>query len=377
MRTSSTVSVLHAAAPVVLRRKGVVVTITCNPAALLKGFCFISTLEQGNSVGVGGVLHVRLPWHREPVRSSGLARAVSALSEGDGPDARGDETARGVAILESHQVETAELGALAKLPPFRPVAISLLKLFDRDDVKNDEIARLVESDPTLTSELLAVVNSPMFGFRTTIASPAHAISLLGMERTKSLVFSLAMRSMLQGGPRGPVVRRFWLHSIAAATVAQQIVRFFPVDPHVAHVGALLHDLGRLGLLAAHPAEYEALALTAYESKDQIVAAEQAAFGMTHCQAGALLAKAWSLPEPLPQIVAHHLDAESDSEAVSLVHLCCRLADDLLFQAILRHDIYKPEDTIVECAPVDIQQQLIRSLEGVNKSVIDAIEALDL
>ena len=229
------------------------------------------------------------------------------MTEGDGPDARGQETARGTAILENLHVETAELGALAKLPPFRPVAISLMKLFDRDDVRTDEIAHLVESDPTLTSELLAVVNSPLFAFRNPVTSASHAISLLGVESTRSLATTLAMRSMAQGAPRTPVVRRFWVHSMATATVAQQFARHFPVDPHVVHVGALLHDLGRLGLLAAHPTDYSALALTAYDTTADILAAERSKFGMTHCQAGALLAKAWRLPLPLQQMMRHHHD----------------------------------------------------------------------
>ena len=60
-------------------------------------------------------------------------------------------------------METVELGPLAKLPPFAPVVISLLRLFDRDDVNIESVASLVESDPAIASELLGVANSPLFG----------------------------------------------------------------------------------------------------------------------------------------------------------------------------------------------------------------------
>ena len=327
---------------------------------------------------VAGDFAVKLPWRRKEVGSGspGLAEAVSALTTGDGPDARGQATARGDEILENSNVETAELGALAKLPPFRPVAISLMRLFDCPDVKTDEITKLVESDPSLTSELLAVVNSPLFAFRTTVASPEHAITLLGVERTKSLAATLAMRSMMQGGPRTPVVRRFWVHSIATATIAQHFAVFLRVDPQRAYVGALLHDLGRLGLLAAHPEEYAALALASHESTEDILAAEKTAFGMTHCHAGALLAKAWSLPEPLGIIARHHHDPSSDQDVVSLIQLSCRLADDSMYQAILRRDIRKPEETIETYAPTHVREQLINELETVSGAVIDSIQKLD-
>jgi len=51
---------------------------------------------------------------------------------------------------------------LAKLPPFAPVAIRLLKQFDREDAEVSEVAKLVAADPALVSEILAVSNSALF-----------------------------------------------------------------------------------------------------------------------------------------------------------------------------------------------------------------------
>jgi HD-like signal output (HDOD) protein len=151
---------------------------------------------------------------------------------------------------------------------------------------------------------------------------------------------------------------------------------FHVDPHLGHVGALLHDLGRLGLLSAHPAEYSVIALAAYDSTEQILAAEQAAFGMTHCQAGALLAKAWSLPEPLRQVARKHHDASSEEGVVGLAQFSCRIADDWMYQAIMRRDSQKPEETIATYAPSNLWESFTSELETVNALVIAAIQALD-
>jgi HD-like signal output (HDOD) protein len=273
-------------------------------------------------------------------------------------------------------VETEELGPLAKLPPFAPVVISLLRMFDRDDVKIDSVATLVESDPAIASELLGVANSPWFGFRGGIASPAHAIALLGIERTKSLVTALAMRSMMQGAPRTPVVRRFWTHCIATAAVAQEFAAAFVVPSALAHVAAITHDLGRLGLLAAHPAEYARLALGAFDSEADIRAAEQAQFGMDHCHAGSLLARAWGLPLALCQVAEHHHDTSANRDLLSLVHLSCRLADDLMFQAIRHEGPRDPVVTIYECAPGTARGGLADKVEAAKLSALKMIETLD-
>lgn len=317
-------------------------------------------------------------WPRRPTEPAkpGLAEAFwSREVEAEARLRNQDQDLRS-GILDVSQVETPELGPLAKLPPFGPVAISLLRLFDRDDVKIHEVARLVESDPSLASELLAVVNSPMFPFQGIITDAGHAITLLGVDRTKSLAAALAMRSIVQGAPRTPVVRRFWTHSIATATIAQEFAPLFGVDPHLAHISALLHDLGRMGLLGAYPAEYSQMALASHETVDEILSREKAGFGMTHCHAGALLAKAWSLPEPLRNVAEHHHDLSSDQKVVSLVQLCCRLADDLMFHSIHCRDLHKPEQTIETYAPAAIREQLVSSMETIETAVITAIRSLD-
>jgi HD-like signal output (HDOD) protein len=94
-----------------------------------------------------------------------------------------------------------------------------------------------------------------------------------------------------------------MHSVATATIAKHFAGAFGADPDLSHVVPLLHDLGRSGLLAANSESYARLAVAARGSTAEILAAEEAAFGMTHCRAGGLLAKAWRLPEPLGEVPA--------------------------------------------------------------------------
>lgn len=319
---------------------------------------------------------MKMPWHKEPANSGALARAVESLTAGDGPDPRADESDRGAAILDRHSVETAQLGDLAKLPPFRPVVVSLMRLFDSADVSAAEVAKLVESDAALCAELLAVVNSPLFALRQRVTSPSQAVSLLGLESTKSLATALGMRCLMQDAPRTPVVRRFWVHSLASATIAQQFAPLFRVNAHEAHISALLHDLGRLGLLAAQREPYTAFALTSHETTAEILAAEHAQFGMTHCMAGALLAQAWSLPSSVRRAVELHHEYGSDDKVVALVQLCCRLADDLLFPAVIRRDAQKPEKTIRTYVPEELRGAVTARLKDVTTSILAGIEALD-
>ena len=308
-----------------------------------------------------------------PPRLAGDIRAMEAEAATDTQDQ--NETS-GAQLLESGQVETVELGPLAKLPPFAPVVISLLRLFDRDDVKIESVARLVESDPAIASELLGLANSPLFASRCGITSPALAIGLLGTERTKSLATTLAMRSMMQGAPRTAVVRRLWIHNIATSAIAQEFAAAFGVPSDLAHIAGITHDLGRMGLLAAHPTEYTQLALAAHDTEPDIRAQEQAQFGMDHCRAGALLAKAWGLPDALRRTAEFHHEPSDNRDLFSLVHLSCRLADDLMFQAIRHEGPRDPVATIETCAPEALRGDLTDRVEAAKVSARKMIQTLD-
>jgi putative nucleotidyltransferase with HDIG domain len=305
-----------------------------------------------------------------------LAGEIQALEAEAATGRQDQEEIRGAELLERHRVETAELGPLAKLPPFAPVVISLLRLFDRDDVQIESVASLVESDPAIASEILGVANSPLFGSRGAITSPALAIGLLGTERTRSLATTLAMRSMMKGAPRTAVVRRLWIHSVATAAIAQEFAAAFGVPKDLAHIAAILHDLGRMGLLAAHPTEYTQLALAAHNTEADIRAKEQAQFGMDHCRAGSLLARAWGLPETLCKAVECHHEESANRDLISLVHLSCRLADDLMFQAIRHEGPRDPVATIETCAPEALRRELTNKVEAAKDSALKMIESLD-
>jgi putative nucleotidyltransferase with HDIG domain len=328
-----------------------------------------------------------MPIFRNPIREFARRRAagdktpklagdIQALEAEAATGNQNQNEISGAELLESGQVETVELGPLAKLPPFAPVVISLLRLFDREDVKIESVASLVESDPAIASELLGLANSPLFGCRGGITSPALAIGLLGIERTKSLATTLAMRSMMQGAPRTGVVRRLWTHSIATAAIAQEFAGAFGIPNDLAHIAGIMHDLGRMGLLAAHPTEYTQLALAAHNTEPDIRAKEQAQFGMDHCRAGALLAKAWGLPEVLCEVVERHHEASARRNLVSLVHLSCRLADDLMFQAIRHEGPRDPVATIETCAPEALRGNLTHRVDAAKVSALNMIQSLD-
>ena len=288
-----------------------------------------------------------------------------------------EERASAEEMLEKGQIETAQLGALAKLPPFGPVAVSLMRLFDRDDVEMHDIVRLVSSDVALTSQLLALVNSPLFGVQTTVRDLQHAITVLGTDRTKALATTLAMRSFVSNAPKTPILRRIWRHGLATAVIAETLAPSYGVSKDLAHVAGILHDVGRVALLAAYPEPYAALAVRTHENTECILVAERTQFGLDHCQAGQLLSESWRFPKELHQVIAHHLESPNGQDLLSLVQTACRLAVDLGFAAIAQQDHHtKPSDTIEAQVPAAIRARVAESMQNIDQQILDRLESLD-
>ena len=91
----------------------------------------------------------------------------------------------------------------------------------------------------------------------------------------------------------------------------------------------MHDLGRLALLVAYPAEYEATIRNCAERCLDLLDFERERFGLHHAEAGTLLSQRWGLPEEFHIVLGRHHDSHDDGSELSLlriVHVACRLAD---------------------------------------------------
>jgi len=299
------------------------------------------------------------------------------IEESDAAMVALEERASAQEMLEKGQIETAQLGALAKLPPFGPVAVSLMRLFDRDDVEMHDIVRLVSSDVALSSQLLALANSPLFGVQTSIRDLQHAITVLGTDRTKALATTLAMRSFLSSAPKTPILRRIWRHGLATAVIAEGLAPSYGLSKDLAHVAGILHDVGRVALLAAYPEQYAALATRTHENTKSILDAERTQFGLDHCQAGQILGESWHFPSELQQVVTRHLESPGGQDLLSLGQTACRLAADLGYAAIARQDQHtKPSDTIEAHVPPAIRGHVVETMKDIDQKIIDRLESLD-
>lgn len=218
------------------------------------------------------------------------------------------------------------------LPSMPAIAMEVLELAQRQDVDITQIARVITKDPALSGKILRTVNSSFYGRSQAVGTISQALVLLGLQSVKTLVLGFSLvTNLLKSRSRGFQHLAYWKHSIYAATAARTIAgRLSIVQQEEAFLAALLMDIGMPVLDAVLGEQYGAVCARA-KTHDELPAAERAAMGMTHADAGAVLAGLWKLPPLLATPIGkHHATADVTDPALrkltELAHLAGRCAD---------------------------------------------------
>ena len=232
--------------------------------------------------------------------------------------------------VDSPASQTSEaFRKLCKLPPFQTVAIQVLSVNADDDDALKRLESLFGSDPALAAELLATANSAEFGFRSRISTIRHALSVLGVERTRSLAVTIAMAGYIRTRLPRDAVRPLWEHAIASAVLAQHLAGRNGTSSTLLYTAGLTHDLGRLGLYASSRDAYQPLVNMEFRSVEEAEDMERRLLGVTHSEAGGFLTRSWGFPAILSDCARyHHAPPENGNEDIRIVHQACQLADSM-------------------------------------------------
>ena len=233
--------------------------------------------------------------------------------------------------------ETPELAiALEKLHSLPPLSTTTTQILSRtldSESSLTDLERVFRSDPALTVDLLMTANSAAFCGRRKVSTILHALSILGLDRVRSLAMAVAMSRYIKAHIRPDTkaaAERVWTHAVATGVIAEQLAKFREVaSSAVLYTAGLMHDMGRLGLLATIKDPYQQFLGREYRHIEESVEQEIQMFGITHTVAGEHLMQTWGLPSVLGDCCRdHHANTTSDTDEVRIIRTACIIADAL-------------------------------------------------
>jgi putative nucleotidyltransferase with HDIG domain len=259
-------------------------------------------------------------------------------------------------IVENQKVRKI-VGGLGSLPGPPDTYLRLEEVLNSAYSSLNDVAAVVEQDLRVTAKLLQIVNSAQFGVARQIVSPTEAVQLVGVEVVRGLVLGLQAFTVYKSNKKAPPMD-VWDHSLRIALNARRIAHAqgLPHDQcEKAFLGGLLHDIGKIVLVANVPDEYNEAKAFAKSCKMPLHDAELQRFGANHAQIGAYLLALWGIQEDVVKIVEHHhaLDRFPDK-------------DDFLPLAAV-HAAHALESK-KGAAPYPIQKEVLASkgLQGIEK-----------
>lgn len=217
---------------------------------------------------------------------------------------------------------------LANTPPFRPVALQLMRLIGDSAEPLPRIVELLRTDAVLTASVMRLVNSPLFGVRYEIKNILQALSFLGMARIRDLIVTIAIRGLIDQGP-SKLTRACWRHNLATALICQRLSASAGLPQNTCYVAGLVHDIGRLAMLRAFPSYADDMMEAIAKGRD-LLSAERELFAADHGQVGRWLLAQWGCPIELQNVAALHENPPAgptcDRALILLVRASSQVAD---------------------------------------------------
>jgi putative nucleotidyltransferase with HDIG domain len=222
------------------------------------------------------------------------------------------------------------------LPSLPTLYVKVIDELNSPNSSIQKIAEIISRDVGMTAKILQLANSAFFGLSQHVNNPLRAVTILGLDTIKALIMTVHIFSQFdRSTPTGFSITDLWTHSMQCGVLAKTIAKAEDqgrIAVEDAFMGGLLHDVGKLVLIANLSDRYgEAMAIAA-ETNRPLWEAEHQVFGTTHAQVGAYLMGLWGLPDRIVEAIAfHHNPTECLDQSFStltVVHVADALEHDL-------------------------------------------------
>lgn len=226
------------------------------------------------------------------------------------------------------------VGGMRAIPNIPAAHLELLALLDEPRPRPAAIAAAIAADPGMSVLVLHLVNSAFFGQRRTVANPARAAQILGIETIRAVVRSTDICAHPSGARRRWFdADAFWRHSRRVSRLAGRIAVAVGLQPEAveeAGMAGLVHDIGHLMLAVHQPQEHAILARRTLHAGD--IHAERMILGANHGEIGAYLLGLWGLPPAVVEAVALHHDPRRAAQPGPGPLGCVHAADAIMHRA---------------------------------------------
>ncbi|MCL4234323.1 MAG: HDOD domain-containing protein [Deltaproteobacteria bacterium] len=209
-----------------------------------------------------------------------------------------------------------------EVPLLPHVALRVMRLTGDASVSMQDMAKVILTDQGISSRILQIANSPVYGSAVEIQTISQALVRLGQNEVKNLMLAISMHSRIfKSSVYKRLAQQLWEHSIAVAFAARVVANALRLPKEEAFLAGLMHDVGKMVLLTIMESAQKTVA-PGFMPSDRTV---HAILGQYGADVGEMVAKSWELPHHMSEAIAQmpHLremrDAAPETAAVALAN----------------------------------------------------------
>lgn len=227
----------------------------------------------------------------------------------------------------------AHIQAISYLPTTVAVAMKFIDLGKNPEADPAEYAKVIGSDSSLSTKLLALANSSWFGVRHRVTKVQVAVNLLGLATVRTLAISYCATGLHHKLRLTPAeMRMFWSASLSKAAAARcYLARTQPALAEEGFACGLFQDLA-MPFLYASAKEPVLGYLQQAPGLEGRLATERGLFCLDHAEWGRTIAQKMELPQLFVDAVAHHHRHEALQEMLG----AGALADGVYVASLFPH-----------------------------------------
>ena len=138
-----------------------------------------------------------------------------------------------------------------QLPSLPNVARRIEQAFADNLVTAETVSVIIQSDPVITAKIIMISNSALYGGLVQIESLKQAVARLGLENTRKLVMSCAIKELFDSktAEMKSYMHAVWKHSQHVASLCRLLAeRLDGFDSEQAQLAGLVHDIGEVAIL---------------------------------------------------------------------------------------------------------------------------------
>jgi len=266
------------------------------------------------------------------------------------------QISRPALIKSTQELSQQLLQSINHLPPMPGIAQNILQLAGSPETHAQDLADLIEQDPSLCAQIIRFAQSPFYGYNGKIQSVRQAISrVLGFDLVMNIALGIALAKPFKIPLSGPLgLKNYWRHATYSAALAHGLCLMLPKQirplPGSAFLCGLLHNIGILIMGHVQPQVFTELnQLYSPSGGKRLIDLEDQLFANHHTKIGLLLMEKWNMPDYICASVAHHHNEHYDG--IAKLHSQLTLLADRLLKL---HEIGDADSDLL---PGDILAQL--------------------